>query len=98
MEATVETLTGSSESSSNSSTSNSDSSNSSAESDVDNSDSEDVRQKGSTKKPNVGEKEEPKDPVEEAKRYNQRYNLLMERINAINQVRLTKKARLTKIK
>ena len=91
MEATVETLTGSSESSSNSSTSNSDSSNSSAESDVDNSDSEDVRQKGSTKKTNVGEKEEPKDPVKEAKRYNQRYNLLMERINAINQVRLTKK-------
>ena len=89
----TETLTGSSESSSNSSNSSnsnsSNSSNSSAESEaeLENSDSEDVeRKKSSNKNGKVGTNEEPKDPLQEAKRFNQRYNLLMERINAINQV------------
>ena len=86
MQAT-ETLSGSSASSSNSSSSNSDSSNSSAESDNENSESEDVGQTNSVKNVlSIKKDEEPKDPVQAARRYNQRYNLLMERINAINQV------------
>lgn len=85
MQAT-ETLSGSS-ASSYSSSSNSDSSNSSGESDNENSESEDVCQRNSVKNFSSKKDDELKDPVQEARRYNQRYNLLlMERINAINQV------------
>jgi hypothetical protein len=88
MAAKLETLSASSESSSDDSTSNSDSSNSSPESDAENSDDDnvDLRTKKS-KKDRKSFDASTKDPLEEAKKYNLRYSLLMERINAINQVR-----------
>ena len=83
MAAKVETLSASSESSSEDF---SDSSNSSPESDVESdADDEGVRTKRS-KNDRKSFDQSSKDPLEEAKRYNQRYSLLMERINAINQV------------
>jgi hypothetical protein len=65
-----------------------DSSNSSAESDAENSDFEETEHKNLLAQTKIGQSVDllPKDPVREAKKYNQRYNLLMERINAINQV------------
>ena len=74
-----------------------DSSNSSAESDAENSDSEEIRQNNllaaaaSQVRHSVDSLPKavdalPKDPVRDARKYNQRYNLLMERISAINQV------------
>lgn len=83
MAAKVETLSASSESSTDDS---SDSSNSSPESDVESdADDEGLRTKRSKKDRKPFDKSS-KDPLEEAKRFNQRYSLLMERINAINQV------------
>jgi hypothetical protein len=80
MDAT-ETLTGSSDSSSETSGSPSESSNSSAE----NSDDE-LPHKPAAAPNQPKEDASPKDPVQEARKYNQRFSLLMERINAINQV------------
>ena len=76
-----------------------DSSNSSAESDTENSDSEEIRQNNLLAAANSASQVRhsvdslpkavdslPKDPIRDARKYNQRYNLLMERISAINQV------------
>lgn len=88
MAAKVETLSGSSDSSSDESSTNSDSTDSSAESDIENSDNDDnveIRTKKSKNDRKSFEKS-TKNPTDEAKKYNQRYSLLIERINAINQV------------
>ena len=78
-----------------------DSSNSSAESDAENSDSEEIRQNNLLAAANSASQARhsvdslpkavdslPKDPIRDARKYNQRYNLLMERISAINQVQV----------